>query len=136
MPARVLEARPLVVLGLDVFVVANNFLHHEGKELFSKVGVEAGFFGERSQARNLSCFTCRVSRRKIMESFDVSDSLGTAETLSKNMDERSIDVVDGSTRVSQLGRDACSDQGLSGRVGADLRFFCHWFSHPVQAVRI
>ena len=67
-PARSLEARTLVVFGLDVLVVANDLADHEAQELLSKIGVEAG--GSRKGARGLDTRGIIHTYRRLAYSID------------------------------------------------------------------
>ena len=88
-PARVLEARTLVVFGLNVFVVADDLADHEAQELLGEIGVEAGGSRQGTQALDLAGLAVRVGGRQVQAGLDVPDALGAAEPLTPRSAEAS-----------------------------------------------
>ena len=107
-------------------MVADDFADHEAQELFSEIGVEARGCGQGAQALDLARLTLGVGGRQIQARLDVSDALRAAKTLSQDMNQGRINVVDRDTRLRKLsGYAAHSAVRRRGHNG--LVTLCHDF---------
>ena len=85
-------------------MVADHFIHHEGEEGFRKIRIQPRFHRKVPQTLHLLLLSRRVSSRQTLLSLDMPNTLGAAESLSQNMDQSSINIVDRASFVRQLRR--------------------------------
>jgi hypothetical protein len=83
-------------------VVADHLGNNEVQELFGKLGIQPGVFGERPQPRDLLGLPYRVGRWQAMRRLQLTDLLSDLEPLSEEMHKRGVHVVDAHTKSEQL----------------------------------
>lgn len=75
-------------------MVVDNLGDHEVEPLLGERGIQMAINGERPQPGDLHFLSFRIGRRKSTPGFHSAHLLSEPESLSKEVNERCIDVVD------------------------------------------
>ena len=83
-------------------MVLDDLGNDEGEELLGEDRVEAGLLGQVPQTRHLLPLTPGVGRRQLQPGLEQAHLLSAAEAFGQEMDEGSVEVVDGVPVDGQL----------------------------------
>src|SRR5690606_2601761 len=75
----------------------------EGQDLLREIRIEIGFISQTPQTGDLLLLALRVGSWHLVGSLERAHRLGAAETLGQNMNECSVQVIDGSPILQELG---------------------------------
>lgn len=82
-------------------MMSDDFVDNKAKELFAERWVESGRIGQRTQAGDLYRLAVGVGGSEANLGFVFAYTLGDFEAFSKQVNERSIDVVDACSAFSE-----------------------------------
>src|SRR5690349_20386440 len=91
--------------GRKLSVAVDHFTDDKLHQLLDEGRIEFGLLGEGCQAFVLKQLSVLVYRRQLMSGFKQTDLISTAESFSKHVDERGVDIVDGLSECRELMRD-------------------------------